>query len=365
MEERFELEKQSLVEKMSIEIRNEKDKEFAEKLPEENEVYHLEKMKKDFPSLGSTLIDREPCHKPFAMISGHPYSGTTILNEILGQHPDVYPFWDNVVPFGNNTCSESLLFSASHNRFMPEREVFKHLADVVKKSFGKKIVLEKTPSNIFHLDRINMFLSNVKFVCMVRDGRNVIGAKVSHSLSLDMVESWANSWLKAINIMEQYMSRATNMMMLRLEDLTADSHATLHEILEFIGLGHSPEIVDYMLRYHERSGETPKLEKRIMTGDKEYGTGFNGVQSIRAVQRKQPLYKDTSRWRKDIPVEFWPMMYEKIGPTLERLGYVENAEQSLKEELERHHAAAESVRELEQQLEEKRRTYGFTSKNVA
>ncbi len=311
-----------------------KNREFAEKLKTENEAYHLSRIKTDYPTLGASrnaLLDLEYPSKPFAFVTGYDASVTTALGEVMGQHPDIFPAWENVVHYGNHPCRDSLSLSACIDPFMPDETVLAQLDAIVEKSAGKKIIVGQSPDHVYSLDRLNSLLPEAKFICLLRDGRDVIGANISicgfHDPSA--IEHRAKIWLKTVAIMERYMKRATNMLMIRLEDLAADPSAKLHEILEFVGVNHSPEIVDYMLR------------------------------------SSQPIYKDTSRWRMDIPVEFWPLVYEKIGPALERLGYVENAGQSLKEELERWNAERDAARELERQLDEKRRVYGLSPGNTA
>ena len=361
-EKRFEMEKQAAVEKVTAEIRSEKDKEFDRKLAEENEAYHFMRMKKDFPSLVvntfAPFMKRQ--EKPFALIVGCSFSGTSILNTIVGQHPDIYPFRKNAITGKDEPIGESCLFDPRRNNCLSDHDILKKLDEVVIKASGYKTVLEKTPDNLFHLGRINMFLPNSKYICTVRDGRDVIASFLSlDGATQENCSYRIKYWTTCIDHMEKYMKIANNMKMVRLEDLITDPQKTIHEILEFLEIDHSPEIVDYMLRFHERGDNSVYVPpERVMTGSIVEGNRVERILSVRSIQTKQPLYKDTSRWRQDLPVEFWPLVYEKIGPALERLGYVENAEQSLKEELERRNTEIEATAELERQLEEKRRQCG-------
>jgi len=341
-EKRFELEKKSLIEKTTVEIRNAKDKEFAEKLEIETKSYFKTQIKKVFPSMTNNMwspyVKRQ--EKPFTLIVGCSFSGTSIMQTVLQQHPDIYSFRTNAITGLDEPVGESCLFDPRRNNCLSDNDIVVKLEEVVVKATGYRTVLEKTPDNLFHLGRINLFLTNTKYICMVRDGRDVIAS----FLNLDGPTTKnclyrIKYWLACIDHMEKYISIANNMKMVRLEDFTIDPHTTIHSILEFANLNHSPEIVDYMLRYHERIPNAIHIPKeRIMTGSIKEGDRVSRIFSVRDIQTKQPVYKDTSHWRQDIPVELWPFVYEKIGSTLERLGYVDNAEQSLNEELEKHSA---------------------------
>lgn len=365
-EKRFELERQYEMEKTLAEHEEMKNKNFEERLEAENKAYYQKRLKEDFPSLssGHTAGFMKRQNKPFIFIAGAAFSGTSIMNTVLGQHPEVYPFRTFVLSGKETTNGESCLFDANRNPNMPEHEIIRHLDEVVQKAKGKKIVLEKVADNLFYLGRINTFVPHSKYVCMLRDGRDLIASFLCLDGSTEKnCQLRINYWLNAIDHMEKYMRIAKNMKMVRLEDFTTDPHGTLHGILDFAELDHSPEIVDYMLRYHERVDRTDIPKDRVLTGSITEGGRTQRIHSIRDIQTKQPLYKDTSRWRRDLPVELWPLVYEKIGPALERYGYVENAEQSLKEELERYHQEMESAREMEFQLEEKRRELGLIHEN--
>ncbi|HBT78011.1 MAG TPA: hypothetical protein DEB39_14060 [Planctomycetaceae bacterium] len=368
MEKRYEIDKKASVEKAVAETSDAKDKEFAEKIEKETKEYFYEQTKKVFPSIVTgTFCYEKRQEKPFSLIVGCAYSGTSIMQTVLGQHPDIYSLHTNVISGRDEPVRESALFDPHRNNRISDRDIIRKLDDIVVKANGHMTVLEKTPTNLFHLGRINQFIPNSKYICMVRDGRDVIGAYLAlEGVTEERALFRAAHWLACIDHMEKYMNIAKNMKMVRLGDFTADPHATVHGILDFINLDHSPEIVDYMLRYHERvKSDMPVPRERVITGVEQEGKRIQKIFSARDTQTKQPLYKDTSRWRTDIPVEFWPLMYEKIGPTLERLGYVENAGQSLKEELERWNTERDAARELERQLDEKRRIYGFSADKVA
>lgn len=368
-ENRFELQKTTDIEKALAEQSESKEKVFAEKLKKENEVYHLNQMKKDFPSLGSrNMLNVQLPQSRFAFIMGCGFSGTTLLNRILREHPGIYAFNRSVMDGQVHATEESSLFDASRNPFVSDGATLSHLrmAENEAISRGKSLVLEKTPANLVHIDRINMFLPNARHICMIRDGRDVVAGWINLLDNLDEKQfiGKVKYWLEHVRLMENYLKRATNMKVVRLEDLTHSQENIIHDVLEYVDMPHSPELVDYMLRYQERIPKDQTVTtERVRTGDLKKGDTTERIFSVREIQLKQPIYQDTSRWRTDVPVEFWPLMYEKIGPTLERLGYVENAEQSLKEELERYHRELEAARHLEFQLEEKRRSLGWNGEN--
>ncbi len=114
-------------------------------------------------------------------IVGCPRSGTTILGEIISQHPDCFylfeprPIWVQVEPrlniWGENAQGGQLVWEAAHyqaNHALRLRRWF-HFA----RSLGRKPrLVEKLPLNVFRLPWMAQVFPNARFIHIIRHGRD-------------------------------------------------------------------------------------------------------------------------------------------------------------------------------------------------
>ena len=115
-------------------------------------------------------------------IFGSPRSGTTILANILGCHPDIaewyepYYVWENYFrPTENDIWQENQLNSETRRKLRLDFLLF-------AKRSKKLIVLDKLPTHAFNLKIIHNIFPDAKWIHIVRDGRDV---------TLSMKKEWA------------------------------------------------------------------------------------------------------------------------------------------------------------------------------
>ncbi len=118
-----------------------------------NEISHL-----NLPAYLKNRFSGIRILKPPIFIVGCGHSGTTMLRHVLSMHPNIY-----AVPY------EGRIF------FHPNIKI--RIADAVWSftaiSNGKSRWLEKTPSHIYHLDRIFQLYPESRVLLVIRDGRDV------------------------------------------------------------------------------------------------------------------------------------------------------------------------------------------------
>jgi hypothetical protein len=110
---------------------------------------------------------------PVVFIVGSPRSGTTILGEVLGRHPDIinwyepYFVWDwHVGNLDTDVRTEGQATDATRRFIRREFDLFLRKA-------GKKMIVEKTPENSFKIPFLHAVFPNAKWIHIVRDGRDV------------------------------------------------------------------------------------------------------------------------------------------------------------------------------------------------
>lgn len=110
---------------------------------------------------------------PYVCIVGAPRSGTTILGDVLSQHPDIghlfepYFIWDHHYgPLENDIRTSDMATPEIATWIRREFGIF------LRKS-GRKMLLDKSPFSSFRIPFVNKVFPNGKFIHLVRDGREV------------------------------------------------------------------------------------------------------------------------------------------------------------------------------------------------
>lgn len=132
-----------------------------------------------------------PSEINIAFLIGPARSGTTMLGyQTLSRHPDI-EYWGEPV----------YLWRRGHvyNRYdnLNEEDLTSGLRDYLRKKFaskleksGKKLLVEKTPSNCFRIKYLQSVFPEAKFIYVTRDGRDV-----AHSA----MKEWRNEKSESID----------------------------------------------------------------------------------------------------------------------------------------------------------------------
>jgi tetratricopeptide (TPR) repeat protein len=136
----------------------------------------------------------EPCRLVF--LGGHPRSGTTLLEQILGAHPEVRAFdepvafvteiWDQLAPMNaphTLTLNELNSLNASRRAEM-RRRYLKSLLREVEGEPGAKILLVKDPSPTMALYLWLRIFPELKVIIAIRDPRDVLISCFFQNLAL-------------------------------------------------------------------------------------------------------------------------------------------------------------------------------------
>ena len=201
------------------------------------------------------------------VILGFPRSGTTLLARLLDGHPDI------------SAPPETGLLSAA-GRFLVElsdvegppigvitglgfagvkaEEIYASLRHMIFEFYdqiavGRKIVVEKTATDIFHLERLEpMLVGHVRFICLTRNPLSVIPSNIELSQTMAarlpelfaLTRGWnseydgiAHAWINRQTALDDFSARhPDDCFNLRYEDLVASPDQVLRDILKFSGL---------------------------------------------------------------------------------------------------------------------------------
>jgi Flp pilus assembly protein TadD len=131
-----------------------------------------------------------------AFLGGHPRSGTTLLEQILGAHPEIRAFdesdafvneiWDPLAPMGTKqslTFAELNALSATRRADL-RRRYLKSFFREAEGDVGAKIFLDKNPSPTLALHLWLRIFPELKVIIALRDPRDVVVSCLFQNLNL-------------------------------------------------------------------------------------------------------------------------------------------------------------------------------------
>jgi len=250
------------------------------------------------------FIDRlrgsgDPSAMPIFVL-GMPRSGTTLTEQILASHPDV---------FGAGELPD--LLRIAHRKTHPDTTSFpdnlryldsatlnawgaEYVAAVQARAPQAKHITDKMPANFFAVPLIHLMLPNAKIIHVNRNPvdtcvscfTRLFHRKQEHTYDLAELGRYYADYARLMNHWRTVLP-AGAFYDVQYEDIVADQESEARKLLEYCGL----EWNDACLDFHQ-------TQRQIRTAS--------------VVQVRQPIYTTSvERWRK----------YEKfLGPLLEELG---------------------------------------------
>tara|TARA_B100001057_G_C22692281_1_gene888268 strand:+ start:135 stop:893 length:759 start_codon:yes stop_codon:yes gene_type:complete len=206
------------------------------------------------------------------LIGGCGRSGTTLLLSILGAHPKIHSINRETGAFANPKLNR-------RTNFVTKLNISAELYKDRKKTATR--YAEKTPKNINNLrNSFKFFNSKLKFIHIVRDGRDVVTSK--HPSLKD--EYWVSfeRWVNDVSNGLEY-SNNPNILIVKYEDLVNNFNETIKSIFDFLGLELVDEVYNYSkhtsVKYNNAwSSEVKKIHKTrsklISNRDKERINSF-------------------------------------------------------------------------------------------
>lgn len=179
-------------------------------------------------------------------------SGTTLLAEMLNQHPDI-----SGLPTEGHFITDQFIkdFEVGLPRMWAEREELFRLTENdegpdpvrVKKEWGmrfdlsKPVLLEKSPPNSVRTRWLNKHFQPAYFIVIIRNGYAVsegIARKADPKHLRDgwPIEQCAWQWRRSIEVLEEDSVYLQNILWIKYEDLVRDPLGELNKIAKFVDL---------------------------------------------------------------------------------------------------------------------------------
>jgi len=193
-----------------------------------------------------------PRNKTWLFLVGCYNSGTTLLAELLGQHPDIA-----ALPTEGHFITDQFIkdYDVGLPRMWVEREDLFRLTeqdegpDVIrlKKEWAMRldcsrpVLLEKSPPNSAKVRWLQKHFENAHFVGIVRNGYAVAEGISRKAEPHHLEQGWpiamsARQWARSNQLLKADADALDHFMWVRYEDLTADSGKVLNAICDFVGV---------------------------------------------------------------------------------------------------------------------------------
>ena len=243
--------------------------------------------------------------RPPIVIAGCGHSGTTLLLSMLDAQSAIF-----AIPY------EAKLGKSEGAEVRRKTELF----DKLTIAAGKRRWVEKTPANVFHLDRLFQNLPALKVIIMVRDGRDVAcSMRVRFQESMGGPEAafahgvarWHDEnmqWLRHMN--------HPGLLMIKYEDLIKQFEPTMIRIAEFLGEACEPALLEF-----HRSSKNYLHNSKVDSAPEPTQANIN---QLRNWQVHQPLFDGSGRWRTEMSGEERAVFKANAGELLITFGYAED-----------------------------------------
>ena len=233
-----------------------KAKEFIRKLPFSRETTKrmpskkqrdallapLKEHPKDFGRLAAKHFPKRIRNKipRLAYLAGHPRSGTTLLESILGAHPEIAavdePELDWIVEWAFAKAGPPRTLNLARRRYI---EILRrHAGDTV----DGKLLLEKNPAQTSDLPRLLKVFPEMRVITALRDPRDVVLSVYFQNIPLNSVRFYSlEAFAKAYaSMMDSWLLvrewQGFSWIETRYEDTVSDTEKEGRRVTEFLGL---------------------------------------------------------------------------------------------------------------------------------
>jgi hypothetical protein len=252
-----------------------------------------------------------------ALMVGCARSGTSILGELVGAHPDVKLVFEahDVWELGGMGANESHRLTAGR----ATAPVVRRIRDWFEKQKGSAgLLVEKNPRNTLRIPYVRRIFPEAKLIHIVRDGRDVAcsmvpgcgGVEWSHLRPRSWKTLMAQAkgpvrcalvWKEILEIALEDLEDVPHLQV-RYEDLVGHPRQTADALLEFLELDSAPAVREFC------------------------GKIQNATAGAYHAQQQRQWYRDdhhrrVGRWRENLSAEEQRLINEQLGELLRRLGY--------------------------------------------
>jgi tetratricopeptide (TPR) repeat protein len=213
----------------------------------------------------------------FAVLTSHPRSGTTLVEQVLDSHDelksadefDVFSQWIHAPLFRRFRPGTPVLTVLEHVppavRQQARATYWRHTEAIFDEPIGSRMLLDKNPGMTILLPMINWAFPEMKMLIALRDPRDVVLSCFMQKVPLTPISS---NWLNLADAAEYY-SRSMDTWLavrrlspspwleFRYEDVVANLEREARKILEFLGLPWDERVLKFYEHAREKIVRSP------------------------------------------------------------------------------------------------------------
>jgi hypothetical protein len=219
-----------------------------------------------------------PTDKTWIFLVGCYNSGTTLLAELLGQHPSISALpaegqfltdqfvKDYEIGLPRMWCGREDIFRLTEDDKGPDPLRLKKEWGM-RLDLGKPVLLEKSPSNTAKMRWLQKHFENAHFIGIVRNGYAVAEGISRKAEPHHLAEGWpieksAWQWRRSNETMQQDAAYLNKFMLITYEDLTMNTAGTLDRITGFVGIPNFEKFESgRSWRIHEREEQVRNMNQ--------------------------------------------------------------------------------------------------------
>jgi hypothetical protein len=107
---------------------------------------------------------------------------------------------------------------------------------------GAVRLVEKTPSNVDHLDLIAEVFPQASIIGIYRDGRDVVRSMLAVPFAPDDPAAATRGWITSVRKMQRFAARSAQVRVVRYEELRADPVGQVVDLLQWLGLATGDDV---------------------------------------------------------------------------------------------------------------------------
>ena len=248
----------------------------------ENEKKLFQHIMKIFENINLEETNKNIPSKKIIFICGMPRSGTTLLEQIIASHSEVYGagelvYLQQVIKknfFKDQKLDKQKIIT---NQTLPKNDIFlEYLDHFSLYNFRENIITDKAPQNFRWLGFIKLFFPNSKIIHCYRNSRDNCLSLFKNSFASSMM-NWSNNPRDIANyynlyseIMLFWKSKIPNFILdCEYESLVENKESEIKKILKFCGLAWDEKCLN-----PDKNSKTP-------------------IKTVSVSQARQPIYKSS------------------------------------------------------------------------